>query len=371
MTNKKAGRVLGQTEFDYIAVVDAGNGGVNGVSVKGDGTCRASTYTASARVLINPQQLDSPEMKALMNKVDLFRWGGQTYAFGDDVVQFRRDQIERNMGNRRYGEDTHQFFVAAALLGMGVTGDVDLTIGLPPGRFNEMKDPIIKAFLGKTVHISLETRAGLEYESVITYKNVRVMPEGVGVVFCNRYRDDGSPDDSLLKYVSGEVGIMDIGRYTTDVWTMINGKFDPTGIKTYQDFGVQHEIIDPILDALGKQNADWRYVLPEEIDYAIREGTCKFIAPNGQQVNFKKNYDKLTVSFADRLATEIVQPELRSLEGMTGLHLIGGGAIGTRPHLAAKYRSKVFSLDAVGGVQETEVNAEGWLRYVLFNYFHQ
>ncbi len=370
-TTMNKARVLGQTEFDFLAVADIGNGLCNAVSVKGDGSCRASTYSASTRVLISPIKLQSPEIQSMMQKFDLYTWNGQTYAFGDDVAMFRREQIERNYGNRRYGEDAHQFMVAASLLNMGVAGDVDLTLFIPPGRFNEMKDSVIKAFMGKTVHIAVATRHGMDFEATLTYKNVRVLPEGVGVVFCNRYRPDGSPDDTLLKYLNGEIGIIDFGRNTVDFWIMVNGMFDPTAIKSVDDFGVQHEIIEPILRALTELNRDYAYILPEEIDAAIRDGSFKFTAPNGQIVNFKKTYDKLQIAYADRVSTEVIQPHMRSLEGMGGAHLLGGGAIGIRQHLAAKYRGKIFSLDAVGNVHETEINAEGALRFVLFNYFHK
>lgn len=360
---------LGMTEFDFIASVDAGNGGINAASRKGDGTCHASHFSASGRVEISPEEFDDPQLKKMMHRVDLYKWKGRTYAYGDDVAYFRRHTIERNSGNLRYGEDAHQMYVAASLANMGVHGDVDVTLFLPPGKYNDQKETLIKAFHGQTHFIEVSTAEGVEYEAVIKYKNVRVLPEGIGVVFCNRYDQNGKPDDSLLNYLSGEVVFNDIGKYTSDVVVVNNGKFDPTAIRTYDDFGMNSQVIMPIHEALGKQNKDWKYILPEEIDFAIREGTYSFMSPSGQVVKFAKLYEKQMKSFADIYATEIIQKQYRGYEGMAGGIYIGGGSKGIRSYHAERYRTKVFSPEAIGNVDETEVNAIGGLRFVLFNYF--
>jgi hypothetical protein len=364
-------KTLGTTNFDFLASVDSGNGGTNAVSVKGDGTCLTDFYSMSARVAINPQEFDG--LGSLMLKTDTYQWNGHSYVFGDEVSYYRRHIIERGMGVGRYGTDVHQFFVAAALLNMGVAGDVDLTLFLPPSRFNEQKEALKASFMGKTVSIGVQTAKGTEYESTITYKNVRVLPEGLGPVFCNIYKRDGSLDGSLESYLANESAVIDIGNYTTDAIRIIDGMFDPTLLasSTHEDFGVASVVKDPILDELKQRNRDFSSITDGEIDYAIRNGTYTFKAPNGQVINIQKPFAQRAQILAERIATEIIQRDFRNFEGMNGCFLIGGGGKIVRPYLSEMYRGKIFSLEAMGHVDETEVNAVGGMRFVLHNYFHK
>lgn len=370
-TKTKPVKAMGITPYDFLCALDPGNRGINGISYKGDGTCANTTFTASVRMQIDPDYMNAPEMKPLFRRTDLYHWNGRTYIFGDDVVHFPHGTIERNQGNRRYGEDAHQFYVAAALLNMGVSGDIDITLGLPPKSYNALKDGVIAAYENRTVHIAVDTADGQHYESVINYAKVRVLPEGSGVVFCNGYRANGTRNADLTRYMIGHVGVIDFGGNTTDIWRMVNGLFDPTAITTLPDTGSEHELIQPLLRALSKVKPDYAYILPEQLDYAIRSGTFLVAAPNGESVNIRKTYDKLMAAWADRVATEIIQPHFKSMEGINGLHLIGGPAKGLRPYLAAKYPGKIFDREAVDNIDETEVNAHGWMRYMLHNHFHK
>ena len=121
---------------DYIASVDAGNGGVNAVLAKKNGGYK-SFYEPSVRAAATGGGLDLANARNL--EYTYIDWNGHRYVTGDDVLRVTRRALERHMGANRYGNEFHQFLVALALSKLGVKeGTVDLTVFAPPGLFSQL-----------------------------------------------------------------------------------------------------------------------------------------------------------------------------------------------------------------------------------------
>ena len=121
---------------DYIASVDAGNGGTHAVLALSKGY--KSFYEPSVRAAATGDSLGLGKGWEL--DYDYVDWNGHRYVTGDDVVRITRRQLERHMGANRYGNEFHQMLVAHALARLGIkSGTVDLTLFAPPGMYNDLK----------------------------------------------------------------------------------------------------------------------------------------------------------------------------------------------------------------------------------------
>src|ERR1051325_2077956 len=108
---------------DYIASVDAGNGGTNAVLAQSKGY--KSFYGPSVRAAASGDSLGLGKGWEL--EYDYVDWDGHRYVTGDDVIRVTRRALERHMGINRYGNEFHQFLVALALAKLGIKdGEVDL-----------------------------------------------------------------------------------------------------------------------------------------------------------------------------------------------------------------------------------------------------
>ena len=119
---------------DFLASVDAGNGGTNAVLVKGKSKPRCY-YEPSVRAVATGDSLGLG--KDLEIQYDYVDWYGHRYVTGDDVIRVTRRNLEHHLGTNRYGNEFHQFLVATALAKLGYRGTVDLTV-LPHGVYNEV-----------------------------------------------------------------------------------------------------------------------------------------------------------------------------------------------------------------------------------------
>ena len=111
---------------DFLASVDAGNGGTNAVLVKGKSKPRCYYDRQSAQW---PPAIVLVWARIPGIQYDYVDWYGHRYVTGDDVIHVTRRNLEHHLGTNRYGNEFHQFLVATALAKLGVTeGTVDLTV---------------------------------------------------------------------------------------------------------------------------------------------------------------------------------------------------------------------------------------------------
>src|SRR3990172_2539912 len=205
---------------DYLASVDAGNGGVNAALAKENGKFKR-VYFPSVRAAATGDSLGlGKDMELQYDTVD---WNGHRYVVGDDVIRVTRRNLERHMGSNRYGNEFHQFLTAVALAKLGVKqGAVDLTVFAPPGMYTDIRQEMADRFLELDGQVEIHLK-GEKKPRQWQYANITVWPEGIGAAACFILDDQGNATHSDV--LSGDVIILDCGAYTLDALQMRDGNF--------------------------------------------------------------------------------------------------------------------------------------------------
>lgn len=355
---------------DYIASVDAGNGGTNAVLSQPKGY--KSFYEPSVRAAASGDSLGLG--KGWEMDYDYVDWDGHRYVTGDDVVRVTRRQLEHHIGANRYGNEMHQFLVANAVARLGIkSGSVDLTLFAPPGLFNDLKTFIHDRFSqrGGKVEISLK---GDKKPRKFQYEHVTVWPEGLGAAACFVLDDKGDqiPSDVL----SGEVVIMDLGAHTLDAVQLSNGNFNAESLQhaTWEAGGVHVHIREPILRAVKKQLGDDAANLTvDDIDRVIRLGSVSgdyTLTVAGLDADLKPLIDRYCERYAEWVSNNIADGVFDGFRGIKSVILVGGGAGLVEPYLSKQtwYGSKILdrkSHKTTKDVHPVDMNAVGGLRLAL------
>jgi len=356
---------------DYIASVDAGNGGTNAVLAQAKGY--KSFYEPSVRATASGDSLELGKGWEL--DYDYVDWDGHRYVTGDDVIRISRRQLERHMGANRYGNEFHQMLVAHALARLGIkSGTVDLTLFAPPGLFNDLKVFVKERFTqrGGKVEISLK---GDKKPRKFQYEQVTLWPEGLGAAACFVLDEKGdrAPSDVL----NGEVVILDLGAHTLDAIQLSNGNFNAESLQhaTWEAGGVHVHIREPILKAVKKQLGDDAFKLTvDDIDRVIRLGSVSgdyVLSVAGLDADIKPLLDRYCERYAEWVSNNIADGVFDGFRGIKSVILVGGGAGLIEPYLTKQtwYGGKILDRKlhkTTKDVHPVDMNAVGGLRLALF-----
>lgn len=315
---------------------DAGNGGVNAVCGKAD------CYFPSVRSLATGDRLDIGTMQ--MDAV-WYGWNGSKYYVGDDVVKMRAGSPERHQGANRYGNEQHQFLVAVACskFGAGLKGKqaVDLSVFAPPGMYNEASARMKEEFMdgdGKVkLHIKDEAKPR-EWQ----YTSVNVWPEGVAAAAALMFDQNGIP--KWQDQFNGNVLLLDGGVYTLDVILLQDGNLNPEMLQhaTWAGEGLRKHIIDPILRDLRGRGGDFSVVTVDMVDAALRHPEHKLFISSANVVEIAPMVRVYGEKYAEWVANEIIDSQLRSLDGIDKMVTIGGWSDIVTSGFKKWYGDKVF-----------------------------
>jgi hypothetical protein len=355
---------------DYIASVDAGNGGTNAVLATAKGY--KSFYEPSVRAAATGDSLGLG--KGLELEYDYVDWDGHRYVTGDDVIRITRRQLEHHIGANRYGNEMHQMLVAHALARLGIkSGTVDLSLFAPPGLYNDLKVFIHDRFSqkGGKVEISLK---GDKKPRKFQYDNVTVWPEGIGAAACFVLDDKGDlvPSDIL----DGEVVILDLGAHTLDALQFTNGNFNAESLQhaTWEAGGVHVHIREPMLQAVKKQiGNDAARITVDDIDHIIRLGSVSgdyILTVAGLQADLKPLLDRYSERYAEWVSNNIADGVFDGFRGIKSVILVGGGAGLIEPYLSKQswYGNKILDRKTHSTTKDlhpVDMNAVGGLRFAL------
>lgn len=355
---------------DYIASVDAGNGGTNAILAQPKGY--KSFYEPSVRAAASGESLELGKQWEL--DYDYVDWDGHRYVTGDDVIRVSRRQLERHMGANRYGNEFHQMLVAHALARLGVkSGTVDLTLFTPPGLFNDLKQFVKERFSqrGGKVEISLK---GDKKPRKFQYNQITIWPEGLGAAVCFALDDKGDlvPSDIL----NGEVVVLDLGAHTLDAIQLSNGNFNAESLQhaTWEAGGVHVHIREPILRAVKKQLGDDAANLTvDDIDRIIRLGSVSgdyTLTVAGLDADLKPLVDRYCERYAEWVSNNIADGVFDGFRGIKSVILVGGGAGLVEPYLSKQtwYGNKILDRKThktTKDVHPVDMNAVGGLRLAL------
>jgi len=352
---------------DYIASVDAGNGGVNAILAKNSGGYKTH-YEPSVRAAATGG--DGLDFGSTLKYIYI-DWNGHRYVTGDDVLRVTRRAMERHMGANRYGNEFHQFLVAVALAKLGVKdGSVDLTVFAPPGLYKELKPHIHKRFLENGGKVTIQL-SGEKKPRHWHYENLSVMPEGIGAAMCFGLDDRGEMVHAPA--LEGRVIVLDLGAHTLDALQLENSNFNPEALEyaTWEAGGVHVHIREPILRAIKKRGEDFADLTVEDVDQVIRLGSISgdyTLRVAGYEVDLKAILDKYRERYAEWIANNIGDGVFAGFRGMKSVILVGGGAVLVEDHLRKWYGDKLLDrkkYDTTKKLHPVDMNAVGGLRFAL------
>ena len=328
---------------DYIASVDAGNGGTNAVLKKTKNKTYKTFYLPSVRAAATGESLGiGSQFEMDYQYVD---WHEHRYVFGDDVVRVTRRRLERHMGIDRYGNEFHQFLVAVALANLGLEkGSVDLTLFAPPGQFVNLKQNIIDGFTEKDAAVNMMLSGDEELRNW-NYENVTVWPEGIGAAACFILDDQGDMIETDVMH--GDVVIFDLGAYTLDTLRLQDGNFNLESLvqATHEDSGVHTHIRFPLLRELQSADEDFTVLTVDDIDVAIRKGLSEDnwkVYSAGKSVDLKSPMETYRKRYAEWIANNICDGQFNGFRGVKSVVLIGGGSLLIQDYLQKWYPDKIF-----------------------------
>lgn len=351
-----------------IISVDAGNGGTNAILHKEKRN--KQIYFPSVRATVTGKTLGFDEGEIEVDYVD---WYGHRFAVGDEIVKNNvRRGIERHRGATRYGNEFHQFLVANAIQQLNIrAGEVDLTLFAPPGMFMQARESIMNAFCGDGQHVIIQGRKDKKPREW-SYSNVTVLPEGIGAVFCIALDEDGNPNKDT-DLINGNVLILDSGTYTFDSVLLQHGKFNPETLQhaTWEDGGLAVNVLQPILNILKDESADFQPLTTDDIDLAIRNGLDGgdwYVRSGGKAVNIQDLVSKYAARFAEWTANNIIDGQFNGLRGIKSAIPVGGGAILIEDYLREWYGDKMLvrsKTDELKKIHPVYMNVEGGIRHAL------
>jgi hypothetical protein len=351
---------------NYLASVDAGNGGTNAVLLKGKAKNPKSYYMPSVRAAATGESLGLSQFEMDYEYVD---WYGNRYVVGDDVVRVTRRHLERHLGQDRYANEFHQFLVAVALAKLGVTtGKVNLTLFCPPSLFTQHKQNMVDTFQKTPVKLSMK---GDKKPREWSYEQVSVYPEGIGAVSCFVFDAEGNVVDQNL--LQGQTVVLDCGLWTLDTLILSDGNFNPEALQTAtnQNAGVQTHIREPLLKTLHDTDEDFTVLTVDDVDLAIRNGLTNqdyTVSSGGKEIDMKPILDKLSERYAGWIANNIIDSQLNGLRGIRSAILVGGGATLVDSYLRRWYGDKILdhsTHEATKDIHPVDMNAVGGLRLAL------
>ena len=334
---------------EYIISVDAGNGMTNAAINLRD----VPTITfPSIRATVRGKSLGIANER----QVDWVEYQGVKYTYGNNTPM-SRSNVQRHLGENRYGDTQHCFLVDVACAELGITsGIVHLVLFAPPGAYGNVRDTIKDAFTGRHVVLVYSDSRVVDF----TYGEVMVLPEGIaGAAY---WMMDARGKGRASMFDSNRVLVVDAGMYTLDTVTIENGEFNPEYLDyaTIDDAGLRENLFQPLVNDLNDNGYNVSF---DDVEFAVRGGYEEGSYPmqwEGQQLDLGNRLNVYIRHYADTVK-RVVDTNFHGLQGYDHVVLIGGGAWYLKDAFAHWYPNKLVFPD----VPPELVNAIGGLRAAM------
>ncbi|MNW32239.1 hypothetical protein D3C74_91790 [compost metagenome] len=227
--------------------------------------------------------------------------------------------------------------------------------GLPITEYSEDRESFIKKIVGK-YNVQFNSGKLKGQTKIVNIDDVNLIPEGVAVVLNRMFNDTGSKfrDESLR---TKQVGVIDIGAFTTDLPIVINGKPDsqasdgiPEGIANY---------LDKIIEYVNQQyhiNMT-RSQLVEKIESKNLNVSIK-----GVDVDLSPYIEEQFEMFANKIVAIVDRIWEKHYE-ITQFFVVGGGVKALRPYLERKMNERGIKLTFIEDEDPQMQNALGYYKY--------
>jgi Actin like proteins N terminal domain len=280
----------------------------------------------------------------------LIDYGGKRWAIGETVLTHGLMPVMIAHRSRITTEFYKILFAAALSAALTESVTVRAMVSLPPAAYwdrERQKDVIAGEYTVK--------RGGNTHTFVVPYDKIRVMPEGFGAaaLFCLDVRG-GVTESSLF---DREIGIVDVGTYTTDFVQLSKMKIVRRGT-------------DSIPHALSNIHAKVRtYAASMGVDIDIHQADevlrNGYFLQGGRREPIAQQRDLWSSELA-----QVISARIRTLWGggdaVEQILVTGGGAPYVADSLALEWTHVHKITREQSGVESWEANVEGCYRYGRF-----
>jgi hypothetical protein len=314
---------------------------------------RSSTKRVSFPSVISVEDETTRGFDALglsSNHDFIIEYQGKRWAIGETVYTHGLMPVTIAHRSRIATEFYKVLFAAALAVGVHQSAEVQAIVSLPPAAYWD-KDKQ-KAVISGEYQVKF---AGRTMSYRVPRDQLRVVPEGFGAAALFCLDSQGNVRESSL--FEREVGIVDVGTYTTDFVQLSKMKLVRSGT-------------DSIPHALADMHAKLRtFVSTQGVDLDVHEADSVLRQGYFLQAGQRVSITEQTVVWISEL-TQVVSARLRTLwsggDAVETIIVTGGGAPYVAPLLAQEFEHAT-ALDATEvKVQSWESNAEGAYRYALF-----
>ena len=280
----------------------------------------------------------------------LIEYAGKRWAIGETVFTHGLMPVTIAHRSRITTEYYKVLFAAALAITFGESTTVTAMVSLPPAAYWD-RDKQKQVISGE-----YRVRQGKREKAyTVPIESIRVMPEGFGTaaLFCLDAK--GQVRDSQL--FEREVGIVDVGTYTTDFVQLSKMKLVRRGTDSIPH--ALNDIHSKVRTYVASQGVD---VDVYQADDVLRQG---YFLQGGRRVSLTEQRH----TWSGEL-TQVVSAQLRTLwsggDAVEYILVTGGGAPYVAPILAMEFQH-VYEVDAKESkIDPWEANCEGCFRYGLF-----
>jgi plasmid segregation protein ParM len=326
-----------------IIGLDIGYGQVKAVAEDGESVCFESKV-APAEFIRFQVDVGAPVQH---NGLTLHDTGEGDLFIGELATRQGRPGTVRSPRDRDRVADpiiTHLADAAfAMLLGSNDYARLRVVTGLPVAYYRDAHH-LAEYLRGQHV-IKLEGRA-----LVVDIEDVLVVPQPFGALLSILLNERGRLIAGTEDLVEGQVGVLDIGQFTTDL-ILVNGLEYIEARSGLVEVGVS-TAIDMLRKVL---QDDYRVMFePHDLEVAMRRG---WLVIDGE----KQRLNGLASNRLDPVARAI-EAEARTLWNISALSavvLAGGGSLALQPWLEPRFKQALYAPDAA------MANAAGFVRYGL------
>lgn len=233
---------------------------------------------------------------------------------------------------------------------------VSLTAGLPVKEVSEYREVFAEKLKG-TYKITFLSGALQGRTVEIVIKDVSIVPEGVAVVI-NQMMNDDATNFRNPELAKGQVGVIDIGAFTTDLPIIINGKPD----SDVSD-GLKEGIANSLDTVISLVNDEYG-ILMTRSQLVERIEMKNLVVPiKGNPVDLGPMINELFEIFAKKIVG-IVDSIWEKSYQITHFYVVGGGAKALKPYLEVEMKKRQINLTFIPENEDPQMqNAMGNWKY--------
>lgn len=280
----------------------------------------------------------------------LIEYNGKQWAIGHTVYTSGLMPVSITHRSRVETEYYRVLFAAALAVSAQQTTEIKVIVSLPPAAYwdkEKQKDILAGEYVVKY--------AGRNITYTLPRENIFVIPEGFGTAALFCLDEHGILGNSDI--FNQEVGVVDVGTYTTDFVHLSSMKLVKNSTDSIPH--ALHDIHERIKTYAASQGVD---IDPYRLDDVLRQG---YFLKGGRQINILPQIDE----YRDQLS-KTISGRLRSLwNGGDNVQIIiitGGGADYIADLLSLEFEHVRIVTDIERRIGSWECNAEGAYRYLLF-----